>query len=270
MRSTTLRRIRQTVPPRPEVLTLAYLDKLGRPCKGVKSNLSLIRTRDNMFYLQRILPDGEVIRWRCLGLENMKQATSFESYSIHAIDANGGVIIPTNVRATSQSEPLGFLDAVTDIRHLQTAPKFTRQDRREEHRQLFSHWSESPEKYSLQIFQAYVVPLMVLTWLLVRGFNAYRNNKGFWAVDVYDSDDPLVQRKRIDIQQRAMQFDEKHPEHGVLERGVIAMSPAQERMMLARSELRGTDAMDPHMTNEIVWKMRHAWYYGHWPKGLLE
>lgn len=261
------RSIRSQIPPRPEVTVIAYLDNFGKGARhGIVSHMSLVRTRDNRFWLQRVLPGGETIRWRCIGLDVLKHATSFESYSLNDIDENGGVIIPNEIRPTCQGDPLCFFDAVMEIQKLHAHAKFTRKDRRQWHRRSFCHWSESPEKYGSQVLASYGLLGLFVLWLLVRGSHAYKNKKGFWDNDVYSKD--------IDEENQAImrirEFDRNHPEHNSLERKLVLMSPGMDRLGSARAELRESDFMDPHAHSELFWRLRHAYFYGHWPKGLMD
>ncbi|RNF03215.1 hypothetical protein TraAM80_05895 [Trypanosoma rangeli] len=68
------RGIRTVIAPHPAVTTLVYIDKYGRPiCNSTETDVSFVSTRDNKFYLQRVLEGGEVIRWRAPGLDHLKK-----------------------------------------------------------------------------------------------------------------------------------------------------------------------------------------------------
>ena len=261
------RSIRTQIPTRPEVTVLLYLDSHGTQSRHNRvTNISLVRTRDNKFWLQRVLPGGETIRWRAVGLDVMKHATSFESYNICDIDENGGIVIPTEVRPTCQGDPLSFFDAICTIQKMQSHAKFTRKDRRQWHRRSFAHWSETPEKYATHILGSYGVLGIIVLWVVVRASHAYTNNKSFWDNDVYTKGG----EREYETIKQINDFAKTHPEHEISERKMVPMSPGMDKLGGARAELRESDYMDPHSHSELWWKLRHAYYYGHWPKGLKE
>lgn len=267
----SVRSIRNVIPPRPLVTTLLYLDSYGRPIrsKATETPLSLVRTRDNKFWLQRVLENGEVVRWHAIGLSHLKHATSFETYSLNDIDEFGGVVIPADVQPTAPQDPPGFLDAVYYIMRVTPTGKFTRKDRRSWHRRLFSDWRESPEKYMTNIISFYGLPLVFVMWLGMRGAASMRNNRSFWDKDVYT---PYGEESTyIDPFDRLREFSDRHPEHeGHDDIAVTLLSPGQARLSSARAELRESDHTDPHYHTEFFWKVRHCRYYGHWPKGIAE
>lgn len=265
--STALRGIRTVIPPRPAVTVIVYVNHMGKAVRnGTETDLSLIRTRDNKFYLQRVLPNGEVIRWLAPGLDYIKNVTNFDTYSLNEINEHGGVIIPADVLPASPNDPPSYQDAVHYITQVKASKKFTRKDRRLWHRRLFAHWKESPDKYLNHITGTYGMAFLVVLWLVVRGFHSLKNNKPFFDTDVYTKPgeqrhDPWVQLKR---------FSEMHPEHELTDMSVTMMSPGQSRLSSARAELRESDFTDPHYHSELWWKVRHCRYYGHWPKGIAE
>ncbi|KAG5469747.1 hypothetical protein CUR178_01886 [Leishmania enriettii] len=261
--------IRTVIPPRPAVTTLVYLDHFGRAVRtGVETDLSLIRTRDNKFYLQRVLPNGEVVRWSAPGLNYLKNVTNFETYALNDIDENGGVVIPSDVMPTAAHDAPGLRDAVFYMTKLEATSKFTRKDRRRWHRRLFAHWKESPEKYISHTLGTYGVAFLVMLWVCVRGFHSIKNQKPFWDVNVYGLTDE--ERERTNPWLRLKRFSERHPEHEGVDMTVTMISPGQSRLSSARSELRESDFTDPHYHSEFWWKVRHCYYYGHWPKGLAD
>ncbi|KAF8289012.1 hypothetical protein TcBrA4_0004660 [Trypanosoma cruzi] len=169
------RGIRTVIAPRPAVTTLVYIDKYGRPLRNsTETDLSLIRTRDNKFYLQRVLEGGEVIRWRAPGLDHLKNVTNFETYTLNEIDEYGGVVIPADLMPTASNDPPSFHDAVYYINRVEAKKKFTRKDRRQWHRRLFAHWKESPEKFLNHSIGAYGMPFLFVLWLTIRAFIASR------------------------------------------------------------------------------------------------
>ncbi|CBH16335.1 hypothetical protein, conserved [Trypanosoma brucei gambiense DAL972] len=263
------RYIRTIITPRPAVTTLVYIDKYGRPVRnGTETDVSLIRTRDNQFYLQRVLPGGEVIRWRAPGLDHLKHVTNFETYNLNEIDEYGGVIIPAGVMPTTPNDPPSYHDAVYYINRMEATEKITRKTRRRWHRRLYAHWKESPDKFFNYSISAYGVPFIVLLWLTIRGFHSIKNNKPFWDVNVYGKTDEESDAR--DPWLRLMRFSDRHPEHEGLDLTVTMMSPGQSRLSNSRAELRESDFTDPHFHSELWWKLRHVRYYGHWPKGLSE
>eukprot|EP00331_Platyophrya_macrostoma_P013496 CAMPEP_0176409544 /NCGR_PEP_ID=MMETSP0127-20121128/2557_1 /TAXON_ID=938130 /ORGANISM="Platyophrya macrostoma, Strain WH" /LENGTH=282 /DNA_ID=CAMNT_0017788935 /DNA_START=162 /DNA_END=1010 /DNA_ORIENTATION=- len=263
------RHIRSVIPPRPAVTTLIYLDQFGRPVrsKSQETPLSLVRTRDNKFWLQRVLENGEVIRWRALGLDHLKHATNFENYTLNDIDEYGGVIVPHDVMPTCAHDGPMFADVVYYMNHISPSEKITRKVRRQWHRRLYAHWLESPEKYFTKSIEYYVFPALLVMWVCIRLFHSVRNGKPFWDHDVYHSDRELA--TRVDPYVRLKQFSDQHPEHsGFDANSNIMISPAQSRLSSARAELRESDFTDPHYHSEFWWKVRHLRYYGHWPKSL--
>ncbi|CCW63129.1 unnamed protein product [Phytomonas sp. EM1] len=268
----TRRGIRTVIAPRPAVTTLLYIDRMGRGVRdGSETDLSLIRTRDNKFYMQRVLPGGEVVRWYAPGLEYLKHVTNFDTYSLNEINENGGIVIPADVLPTTAHEPPSYLDAIYYINKLEAVKKFTRKDRRRWHRRLFAHWKESPEKYISHSVGTYGVASLVILWLVVRGFHSIKNEKPFWDPDVYNSRGRTeAERHQADPWLRLKRFSDRHPEHEGMDLTITMMSPAQSRLSSARAELRESDFTDPHYHSEFWWKIRHCRYYGHWPKGIAE
>lgn len=259
--------IRKIIPPRPAVTTLVYLSRSGKIVRHGESDLSLIRTRENKFYLQRVLENGETIRWLAPGLEHLKNVTNFETYSLSEIDENGGIIIPADVMPSAPHEPPSFFDAVYFISRMVATKKFTRKDRRDWHRRLFSHWRESPEKFVTHSIGTYGIVFLILLWFVVRGFHSIKNNRPFWDVDVYK---PEKVDNQVDPWKRLKRFSEMHPEHEGLDMTVTLMSPGQSHLSSSRAELRESDFTDPHYHSELWWKIRHCRYYGHWPKGIAD
>lgn len=262
-----MRGIRTVIPPRPAATVLVYVDHMGKAVRnGAETDMSLIRTRDNKFYLQRVLPTGEVVRWLAPGLEYIKNVTNFDTYTLSEINEHGGIVIPADVMPTAPNDPPSYQDAVHYITQVRASKKFTRKDRRLWHRRLFAHWRESPDKYINHAVGTYGVAFLVGLWAVMRGFNSVRNNKPFFDVDVYskageERPDPWVHLKR---------FSEMHPEHEMMDMSIAMMSPGQSRLSNARAELRESDFTDPHYHSELWWKVRHCRYYGHWPKGIAE
>lgn len=266
---TATRGIRTVIPPRPAVTTLVYIDEAGRAARrGEQTDISLIRTRENKFYLQRVLPDGEVVRWEAPGLEYLKNVTNFETYSLNEIDEHGGIIIPADVAPSAGPEPPLFIDAVHYIAGVSATKKFTRKDRRHWHRRLFAHWKESPDKYLNHVMGSYGVVFLVVLWLVIRGFHSIKNNKPFLDANVYGITDE--DRNRNDPFLRLKRFSDRHPEHESLDMTMTMLSPGQGWLSSARAELRESDFTDPHFHSEFWWKVRHLRYYGHWPKGLAD
>lgn len=262
-----VRFIRTVIAPRPMATTLMFIDEAGRCVRnGAESDMSFIRTRDNKFYLQRVMPNGEVVRWLAPGLEVLKTITNFETFSISSIDDYGGIIVPADVIPTSSFEPMCFHDAAYHMRKIQPHKKITRKDRRFWHRRLFADWRESPDKYANEVIGRYGIVGLLCVWLVIRGFHSLKNNKPFWDMNVYGKTDAEMDRTNQLL--RLKKFSDRHPEHALTDPIVAMLSPGQTRLSSARSELRETDFTDPHFHSEFWWKVRHAYYYGHWPRGL--
>jgi hypothetical protein len=260
------RLIRTQIPPRPAVTVITYLDHYGNPVKTKEeTDLTLIRTRDNKFYLQRVFADESVVRFVVPGLGMIKNAANFEYFSLGDIDLYGGVIIPGDVAPTSHQERPGFHDAVYVIMKCKPTTKFTRKDRRTWHRKLFSHWQEDPEKYQLNTMITALCLLMPIGYLIARHW-AYTRR----GIDP-SSNGGLNNSQRDDtLWARSQKFAERHPEHLSCISSTVELTPAQQTFSQARSEMRDKDITDPALGFEMLWKFRHAAYYGHWPKGLQE
>ena len=69
---------------------------------------------------------------------------------------------------------------------------------------------------------------------------------------------------------KARRFADRHPEHLTTDLSTIQLSPAQQVFSRARSELRTTEVSDPALGLHWVWKIKHLYNYGHWPKGMME
>jgi hypothetical protein len=247
-----------------------YLDKYGRAIrsKTQETPLSLIRTRDNKFWLQRVLPEGEVVRWRALGLDRLKHAVNFETYNLNEIDEYGGIIIPMDVFPSVANDPPPFQDVVAVMMKITAGEKLTRKSRRSWHRRLASHWKEDPEKYYHKFSETVLFPLLFLFWFCNRLFHSIKNKKPFFDHDVYHADG---EDTRVDPISRLKKFSDMHPEQaGYDDRMITMLSPEQNRLSSARAELRESDVTDPHFHSELWWRLRHLRYYGHWPKGLTE
>ncbi|EPY30944.1 hypothetical protein STCU_03759 [Strigomonas culicis] len=169
---------------------------------------------------------------------------------------------------TPSYEPPGYRDALHYLSKVEATTKFTRKDRRYWHRQLYSHWKESPDKYLHQTLTSYGLAGLVCLWLVVRFFHSVKNQKPFWDINVYGQTDEA--REKADPWLRLKRFSDTHPEHEGLDLRVTMMSPGQSNYSNARAELRDSDFTDPHFHSEFWWKLRHLKYYGHWPKGLAE
>ncbi len=267
---TSARSIRSVVPPRPLVTTIMYLDGYGRAIrsKTQESPLSFARTRDNKFWLQRVLPDGEVVRWRALGLDRLKHAVNFETYNLNELDEYGGVVVPMEVFPTVANDPPPFQDVVHMMMKLHASQKITRKVRRSWHRRLAVHWKDDAQKYYMKISETVFFPILVIIWFFNRLAHSIMNKKPFWDHDVYHADGA---DNRIDPIARLKKFSDTHPEQdGYDDRMITMLSPMQSRLSSARAELRESDVTDPHFHSELWWKLRHMRFYGHWPKSLMD
>lgn len=264
------RAIRSVLPPRPLVTTLIYLDPYGRAVrsKTQETPLSLVRTRDNKFWLQRVLPDGEVVRWAAIGLDRLKHAVNFETYTLNEIDEYGGIIVPHHVMPSTITDAPPYHDAVHLMMQVSGTEKMTRKIRRQYHRKIFAHWKESPDKFFSKWMDMYALPMVLAIWVLVRCFYSVKNQKSFFDMDVYTSDKDK-RAAPVSAFQRLIEFSDNHPEQeGYDFRMLTMISPGMSRLSSARAELRESDVTDPHFNSELFWRLRHMRYYGHWPKSI--
>lgn len=257
------RAIRTTLPPRPAITVITYLDHFGNPVKTKdETDISLIRTRENKFYLQRVFQDESVVRFLVPGLEMIKNAANFEYFSFQDIDVYGGVLIPAEVFPTSCHDRPGFGDAVWVMMKCKPTTKFTRKDRRAYHRRLFSHWTEDPEKYKMRYITLFANIALVGGYLLTRYIWGQERGIPFFGDNRNIRED--------DLWARAREFSDRHPEHLYNVSSTANFSPAMTDYAWNRIEIKAAENMDPTMQYEILWKMRHLQTYGHWPKGILQ
>ena len=256
------RGIRTQIPPRPAVTVIAFLDMYGNVCRTKEeTEISLVRTRDNKFWLQRIYANDVIVRFHCPGLEVLKHASNFEYFSIADLDNYGGICIPSDIYPTPANERPGLHDAVYCIRNCQLTEKFTRKDRRQWHRRLYAHWHESPEKYQVNWVVNCFILCMVAVWASARYYYMWSAGKGF-----FDDDVPI---RAPQFGEKAKTFGERHPEHCSGDETPVQWSPGQHLLSTARSDVRAGDQQDTtgwHV--DFMWKFRHAWYYKHWPRSM--
>lgn len=258
--------IRTQIPPRPVHTVLCYLDRIGSPVKNrVETNLAIVKTRQNLFYLQRVMDDGSYIRWRVPGLDRMKHATSFEAFSMHDIDEDGGVEVNKELVPWGGCAAPDYLDAIYQINRVEPIGKLTRKDRRFWHRRLFAQTEESTDKYVMYWASRAVLALAFGGWLLQRITSAYINDKNFFDSDVYVKEGEAGKLSAFD---KYISFKDLHPEHNYKDMSLQMMSPAQDTMMVSRSDLRGTDVLDAESSSPFMWQLRHLSAYGHWPKPI--
>lgn len=254
------RSIRTQIPPRPSVTVLAYLDHHGNVVRGKEeTDLSLVRTRDNKFYLQRVYPNETVVRFLCPGLSVLKNATNFEYFSMFDIDNHGGIVIPSDVFPTAAHDPPTFSDGVYCLTRCEQTTKFTRKDRRSWHRRLFSHWQESPEKYHMNFIVNTSCVVTLIVWLLARYIYVYKNGKTYFE-DLPERDNTYVAKSK--------RFSDRHPEHIGFDLNPLQLSPGQHSLSQARSDMRNDWQDTTSWTNDGLWKIRHAFYYHHWPRSI--
>jgi hypothetical protein len=256
--------IRTQIPPRPAVTVITYLDRYGNPIKTKQeTDLSLIRTRDNKFFLQRVMVDESIIRFAAPGLGMIKNAANFEYFSIQEIDVYGGVVVPNDLMPVPAHERPYFHDAVHVMMQVKPVKKFTRKDRRIHHRKLFTHWEANPEKYRFAFMFNAVFTLTICSWVLIN------------VVSLERPDDPLEpnnagpQRHENSIFTYADNWMKRHPEHNTIFSSTIDFTPGQLEYVQRRSESMDSDT-DVTTGIEWIWKLRHARTYGHWPKGIRE
>lgn len=261
------RGVRQQIPPRPNVFALCYFDHRGLIVEDNReTDIAIIRTRDLKFYLQRIMPNGEVIRWPAPGCDPMRNATSFEQFSLTDIDTYGGVIIPQDVAPTNPYEPPSIIDAVMLMANLEVTKKVTRQVRRGWHRRVYADKYEDPLKYQMNMVGNSLLVLGFALFIGTRWLYCRRHGIGFF--DLVSG--ATVERKTESIWDRANRYGEEHIEQVRPETIVSQLSPGQKDYSRMRAEMRESDFTDPHFKSEMYWKLRHLVYYGHWPKGLAE
>lgn len=258
---TACRGIRTQIPPRPAVTVIAYLDKYGNILKSKReTELSLVRTRDNKFYLQRVYPNEAVVRFLCPGLSILKNATNFEYFSMFDVDNHGGVIIPGDVFPTPAHDPPTFQDAVYCLMLCEQTTKFTRKDRRAWHRRLHAHWQESPEKYHMNFVINVSIFVIVVTWALARYLYMYRHGKSY-----FEDEAPAREHTYL---AKSKRFADRHPEHVGFDVNPLQLSPGQHQLSQARSDMRNEWQDTSSWSNDLMWKLRHCYYYSHWPRSL--
>lgn len=261
--STSFRFIRTQIPPRPVLQVMTYLTKSGRAAgTNIETDVAIVRTRENKFYLQRVLPEGEVVRFRIPGLDHMSQATHFETFSIPIIDVSGGVHIPNTLHIEADQEPHRWNDAVLYINMVKAVGKWTRKDKRSQHRELFAHWKESPAKFQDTIPANVGLVLLLAGWGIFRWLYSHSQHRSFFDSDLFYNEDGMVQQ--------SARFAELHPEHTHNDTSNIQLSPGQVGLGHMAFDLNGPESSDMATSNELLWKITHCIYYGHWPKGVRE
>ena len=264
LRRSCINHIRTVLPPRPNHTVIAYLDHYGNPLKSrQETDLSLIRTRDNKFYLQRVFHDESVVRFPAPGLAMIKNAANFEYFTLTDIDLYGGILVPFDICPSLPQERPTFHDAIYIIMRCHPTDKFTRKDRRAWHRRVHSHWSENPEMHHANYLAYYITIFITGVWVLLRYINS------IWRGVPWLDEDQLIMRDDS-FWSKAARFAERHPEHTIVLASTLNFSPGLNTYNQARAELRSSESMDPNMTWEWLWKLQHWKQYGHWPKGLLE
>jgi hypothetical protein len=262
--SEAVRRIRTQIPPRPAVTVVTYLDHYGNPIKTKEeTELSLIRTRDNKFFLQRVFEDESIVRFPAPGLGMIKNSTNFEYFSLNEIDIYGGVVIPVDVTMIPQTDRPMFFDAVHIMMRCEPTAKFTRKDRRAHNRKLYAHWEEDPEKYRFAGTQNALLAMIFASFV---GLTYHR-----WTSieDPLAPNDATTTRERNSFFTNARNWASRHPEHNTTFSASVDFTPAQLSYVQARTDSMDS-AHDVNVANEWVWKIRHARTYGHWPKGIRE
>lgn len=258
-----LRSIRTQIPPRPGVTVIAYLDHYGNPIKTKEeTDLSLIRTRDNKFFLQRVFADESIVRFPAPGLGMIKSGANLEYFSLNEIDIYGGIIIPSDVAPTPHTERPGFHDAVQIMMQCSPTTKFTRKDRRAWHRRIYANWEEHPEKYQVASLHNGMLALVVAVFCLLKYNSWKRENDPLTGTGYRIEEDEGMWK-------RAKNFGKRHPEHSYNISASVDFSPAQLDYIYSRAEPTYSDH-DSSVGMEFFWKLRHAKSHGHWPKGLRE
>jgi len=256
--------IRTQIPPRPAVTVITYLDRYGNPIKTKQeTDLSLIRTRDNKFFLQRVMEDESIVRFAAPGLGMIKNAANFEYFSIQEIDVYGGIVVPNDLMPVPAHERPYYHDVINVMMKLRPVKKFTRKDRRIHHRRMYMHWEASPEKHRFATgFNAFFA-LSVFSFIVIN------------VVRLESPDDPLEpanagpRRSENSVFTQADNWARRHPEHNTIFSATIDFTPGQLEYVQRRAESMDSDT-DVTTGIEWVWKLRHARTYGHWPKGIRE
>eukprot|EP00760_Papus_ankaliazontas_P018771 PhM_4_TR17636/c0_g1_i1/m.82352 len=256
------RGIRSRVPPRPQATVLCYLDHYGNAMRNrQETTISLIRTRNNKFFLQRIFDDGSTERWPCPGLEMMKGVTSYEHFSLSDIDDYGGVLIPHGVAPAAAWDRPSFLDAVRIMAKCQPMRKFTRGERRAYHASLYGPDEEHFLKSRIHFIMNCAFICIVV---MVIGSRIYFREPG--ERNLFG---PGTARNHVSV--RIEDFANRHPEHmNNVEHFPTLVSPKQ--ILLAQQSMAKDfdEITDVYTGREFLWKAQHAWNYGHWPKGINE
>jgi hypothetical protein len=262
LRRTLNRPIRTVLPPRPNHTVIAYLDHYGNPIKSrQETDLSLIRTRDNKFYIQRVFHDESVVRFPAPGLAMIKNASNFEYFSLTDLDLYGGVLVPMEICPSLPSERPSYHDAVYIIMRCHPTDKFTRKDRRAYHRRMHAYWAESPEQYHTNYVMMYGCLLVLGVYLSLRWLNnVYRGVPWYDEDHLFNRDD--------NVWSKAYRFARNHPEHMNILPTTLNFSPALESYSQTRAEIRQAESIDPSMQWEWVFKVQHLKQYGHWPASL--
>ena len=258
-----MRSIRSRIPPRPKAVILCYVDHYGNPMKNrQETTISLIRTRENKFYLQRIFDDGSVERWPCPGLEMMKGVTSFEHFSISDIDEYGGVTIPQGIAPSGMGggDKPTYLDAVRILSECEPLRKFTRPERRAFHFRCMGPTSETPFKHKVhqaaQILAGSAFIMLLLNRIVSRGGKNMN---------------PFAPSQELDVYTRRLkEFGDMHPEHGRVEHFPAVISPGQMEKAQRSVHEDWEEVTDTYTGRELLWKIQHAWTHDHWPKGMNE
>lgn len=262
--SSPVRGIRTQIPPRPAVTVVTYLDFYGNPIRTKEETcLSLIRTRDNKFFLQRVMPDESIVRFAAPGLGMVKNAANFEYFSISEIDVYGGIVIPGDIMPIAAVERPPFHSAVHVMMSIKPVKKFTRKDRRAHHRKIYSHWEADPDKHRFSTVSNAVLAIIVIAVVCSKYY------------ELTKVPDPLTpasagpKREENSLFAYIENWPKRHPEHNNITSLSVDFTPGQVAYIQSRAESMDGDT-DVTSGVEWVWKLRHAKTYGHWPKGIRE
>ena len=266
--------IRTQIPPRPVAVVICHMDQYGNVCRnGEESDVALVRTRSNEFYLQRVFDDESVVRFPVPGLACIKNQANMEYFNLSDIDNYGGVHIPRTLalndvlRGVCPDSTHRFLEAVVCIRNCEPGEKYTRKKRRLQWHRIFTHPSENRAK-ELDGYAHYLLIFPVVTFTLM----------------VYSlfSSDVSAKKKRFDsdhpeISRAAVLSTEFHGMDGFGEEHVVSdLSPGLVEFSVTRRSL------DPVESDEVTgyemantyssfsWRFQHFMSYGHWPSALTD
>jgi hypothetical protein len=267
----TGRAIRTQVPPRPVATVICHLDQYGNVCRnGDETDVALIRTRQNEFFLQRVFPDESVVRFPVPGLAIIKNQANMEYFNLGDINLYGGVLLPDEVRShrfNVQSDASDqFHDALRTMQTVRTTEKLTRKDRRANFRDEVAHWRESPNQFMHKVVLPLLLACVAIPWLCFRYLSSSVGPDG---APLYWND--RVQNAAIDTLLRGV------PETGPVrtpEDYPVDMTPGMADFLDKRQTAELLDEETTAVTEDplvtMYWQAEHLQAHGHWPRPLSD